>query len=520
MLRRPRALLVLVLAALALAGCRVDTTVRVQADERGAGTVDVRVVLDADAVAHLGTNPWQQLKVEDARAAGWALEGPTVDGDRTVFHARKAFAAPSALPAVMAEVFGTDGLVANAGLVRQRDFGRTKWTFTATIDPSRGPQALSDAQVTALVGGQPLGRSLDALQQESGTSLTDAAHLTLAVSLPGEVSSNAVTADGGAPAWSATFANAPVAIVASGTTTDASARLWIAVAAVAVGLLVLLLIWRLLRRGVRRGGVQRIAIPHEAGAVPAEKLLGAETLVLVPETAPESGLETAANPRPDASSVFAEAAPDPTTVPRARAVDAVVLHDSVLFEPGASLHDVLGPFVAARGGPADAALVAASREALDEGRIDTRRFWSSLGLTDPVDELDAALVERLMVSGDLAPMAARLASRDVRLAVFADGPATWFSLMRARFGLDAAVGTWIVSSEVRAHTPDLAAFAAIEFLVQRPFARCLYVDDDPTRLDAAAALGMRAVHLRRDEAHAGPDVDTRTITRLLDLVQA
>jgi hypothetical protein len=487
MLGRLRLLLVVLVGALLLGACRVDTTVRVQVDERGAGSVAVRVVLDADAVAQLGTNPWQQLKVDDLRAAGWTVEGPTETGGKTVLTATKAFADATQLPLVLAEVFGPNGLMRDPRLERARSFGETRWTFTATIDPSQGPQSLSDAQVTALLGGQPLGRSVASLEQQSGVSLAAAAGLTIAVQMPGEVSSNAITADGGAPAWRATFANTPVEVFASGTMTDAAARRWVYVAGVAVALLVLLLFWRLVRRGTRGGGGD------------AEEPFG--------EVAP---------PAPP----IVSAAAQPATARRARAVEMVVLHDSVLFEPGASLHDVLVPFVVARGGSPDVARIGPQRAALDAGRIDTGSFWYALGVAGDADELDRSLVERLMMSGDLAPLAARLASRGLRLAVFADGPTRWFELIRERFSLDAAVGSWIVSSEVGAHTPDMAAFAAIEFLVQLPFARCLYVDDDPVRLDSAATLGMRAVRLRRDDSVSGPDVDTRTITRLLDLVRA
>jgi len=73
-----RRVVLLLACALALAGCKVDTTLSIEVREDGSGTVSVRVALDADAVGEAeagGATLEDRVRLDDLEAAGWTSTG-------------------------------------------------------------------------------------------------------------------------------------------------------------------------------------------------------------------------------------------------------------------------------------------------------------------------------------------------------------------------------------------------------------------------------------------------------------
>ena len=103
----PRALL-LVLCALFLVACRVDTKVAVTVNEDGSGLVGVTVHFDADAASRV-PDLASGLRTADLAAAGWQVAPPTTDDTGVTIIATKTFGAADQLPAVLGEITGPDG---------------------------------------------------------------------------------------------------------------------------------------------------------------------------------------------------------------------------------------------------------------------------------------------------------------------------------------------------------------------------------------------------------------------------
>ncbi|MBI1844559.1 MAG: hypothetical protein HYR89_08145, partial [Actinobacteria bacterium] len=74
--------------ALALTACKVDVQVAVDAETNGTGKVEVTATLDEEATAST-PNLSSRLRVDDLRATGWTVVGPTRAGARTVLRATK-----------------------------------------------------------------------------------------------------------------------------------------------------------------------------------------------------------------------------------------------------------------------------------------------------------------------------------------------------------------------------------------------------------------------------------------------
>jgi hypothetical protein len=234
----------LAVLVLVLAGCRVDATTRVEVAEDGSGTVTVEVVLDqeaADRVPDLA----EQLRVRDLRRTGWEITGPEpADGGGVVITATKGFFEPEQMATVLDEIGGNRGPVLDPSLERTRTFGTTAYDFAGTLDLSRGIATFSDRQLTRLLDGFPIGQDQAALEEELGAPLSELTSFTFEVVLPDGSETQTST-------WDAHLGDEPTVMAASTEERNLLAFGLAAGAALAVLLLVVVLLWRLIRRNKR-----------------------------------------------------------------------------------------------------------------------------------------------------------------------------------------------------------------------------------------------------------------------------
>ncbi len=198
----PRTVLVMLgaLCVLVLTGCRVDTKVAIAVDEDGSGTVAVTVHFDADAAARV-PDLTDGLRTADLAAAGWDVPAPTRDDTGVTYLLTKDFASADALAGVLAELSGPDGFLRDVTLGRSKGFAEATWTFTATVDLSDALTRTADPALTAMLGGQPLGRDQAALEKELGAPLTSMMTSELSIAMPFAVEANTPTVQGRVATW-------------------------------------------------------------------------------------------------------------------------------------------------------------------------------------------------------------------------------------------------------------------------------------------------------------------------------
>jgi len=183
-------------------GCQLDIQVGIDVDADGSGVVKVGVGMDDAAVENLGgiDNLSAVVKIDDLTAAGWTVTGPEKETDGlTWFRATKPFATPEEGTRVLNEV--ASGPFRDFKLASSRSFARTNFTFDGTVDFSKGIESFSDEDLTAALGGEPLGQDAAAIEQQFGGALDRLIHIAIAVRLPGEVDSNAPTAASNGAVW-------------------------------------------------------------------------------------------------------------------------------------------------------------------------------------------------------------------------------------------------------------------------------------------------------------------------------
>lgn len=136
-------------AALLLAGCKVDAAVNIDAEADGSGEVTTTVTLDEAAAAEVGPLD-EHVRVADLRDAGWTV----IVGDRVVT-ATKRFDHPDEASQVVQEVGGV--LISRARVTRSAGFAKTTTEVDVEVDLTSGLQGFADAALIEQLGGLPAG---------------------------------------------------------------------------------------------------------------------------------------------------------------------------------------------------------------------------------------------------------------------------------------------------------------------------------------------------------------------------
>jgi hypothetical protein len=183
-----RRLLVVVVACLLLAGCKVATSLTINVHDDGSGSVRVRVALDADAVQNAqagGGMLEDRVRLGDLQAAGWTVTPwrRAPDGSATV-SLRKNFANAGDLAGVIAELSGKDGPLRRVTLERNRGFLSTEYKVTGAADLSKLTAGIADdPEVVAQLTGQRV--DVAQIDQRLAQQINDAFRLRIRFVFPG-----------------------------------------------------------------------------------------------------------------------------------------------------------------------------------------------------------------------------------------------------------------------------------------------------------------------------------------------
>jgi hypothetical protein len=183
-----RRLLVVVVACVLLASCKVDTTLTIDVHDDGSGSVRVRLALDADAVQNAqagGGLLEDRVRFGDLQAAGWTVTPwrRAPDGSATV-SLRKSFANAGDLAGVVAELSGRDGPLQGVTLERSRGFLFTEYKIKGDADLSRLTAGIADdPEVVAQLTGQRV--DLAQIDQRLAQQINDAFRLRIRFVFPG-----------------------------------------------------------------------------------------------------------------------------------------------------------------------------------------------------------------------------------------------------------------------------------------------------------------------------------------------
>jgi hypothetical protein len=175
-----RRVLLIVIGALALTACRLDVEVDVVIEPDGTGIVTVHAVADAELAGKV-PGLVEDLRFEDAIAAGWTIDGPTTTETGSV---EITLAHTVASPQELANVLNSIGPpFTSMAAARTTADDQTSNAIDGVLTLSNGFESFADADLIAAVGGLPFDDEFTA----SATTPADSMSVTFRVTLPGEL---------------------------------------------------------------------------------------------------------------------------------------------------------------------------------------------------------------------------------------------------------------------------------------------------------------------------------------------
>ena len=193
-----RRLAFVLVSLLALTACRLDVTVDVEMDPDGTGVVTLVAIADAELMAQV-PDLVDDLRLDDAIANGWVVDGPTVaaDGSATITLTH-GFASHVELATVLRSI-GPPLIDMRAARTTADD--QTTNAIDGDLQLPNGFESFADADLVAAAGGLPFADEFTS----SGMTPDEAMSFVFRVSLPGELISaeTGTEVDDGVIEWTA-----------------------------------------------------------------------------------------------------------------------------------------------------------------------------------------------------------------------------------------------------------------------------------------------------------------------------
>lgn len=540
-------------------------SVQVDVDEDGGGLVTVVVAMDVAAAAR---TVWSEgsLPLADLTETGWTVNGPVRQPDGgAVITVTKPFSQPDQLAGVLAEVAGPRGPLRDFQLQRSQSFASERWELNGTVDLRGQLDFLSDPELTALLGGYPLGYPPEVIQQLlAGQPLESVVGVRFTATMPGDLGStsgtvieqppatttSAVGSDPAATAstapeprdvvvWNPTFADAnPTNVRVESSESQLVPRLWrwLGILALVVGACVLayqvgfgLLERRRERRRVARRLAHRpvpaytqlepepepdVAVPAVPGGAaglgtPAGFGAPGEPAPSLGEAAPVSGLGDTrpvplVEPRPVAPSTNGSPNRPAPAAKAARGLQLLVIETSgVLFASADPVTDLLAPYARARGSTQATSQINDWYVARIVGGLPAADFWLGLGVPGDAVLLDDGYARRYELAPDIIDFLHQARDRGLEVVAVGEEVPEWVQVFRQRFGLDDVIGAWVSGADVGVRPPHAALLQAVARMTGTPPHSTMVIGRSIAMLDLARRRGSRTVQY-------APDLDLPT----------
>lgn len=205
-----------VVAAISLSSCRVDSSISMKVNPNGSGAITVVVTADKDIVDK-APGLEADLRTDDLVAAGWSVDKPvtTKDGGLSVT-LRHSFANPAQATAILAQVNGARGPLHEVSLTRSGRDTDSTWTLKGRLEVNGGLEAFADDAALQLLDGAPYSAEVS----EAGMDLGDAVGVDFAVTLPGKVDATTGLVSDGRITWRVPMDGTPTDIATTTTNVD------------------------------------------------------------------------------------------------------------------------------------------------------------------------------------------------------------------------------------------------------------------------------------------------------------
>jgi hypothetical protein len=224
----------IVIAVMLLSACKVDTTIDISVHSDGSGEITLTAIADAEVVAK-APGLADDLRFDDAEAAGWTVTGPTeVSGGGLQVVLTHDFANPEEATALLQSINGSGGPLHNVVVGRTISESGTSITLVGSLRID-GLAAFADPDVLAAIGATPYADEIAA----AGQGPSQAVGVTVKASLPGKINSATGTVDGGSVSWIVPLDGSQLDLATNAVDDHSTEKIWgIASSAALIGLVI------------------------------------------------------------------------------------------------------------------------------------------------------------------------------------------------------------------------------------------------------------------------------------------
>jgi len=177
----------------------------------------------------------------------------------------------------------------------------------------------------------------------------------------------------------------------------------------------------------------------------------------------------------------------------------------VIFEVGDDTNDLLVPYIQRLRPHITRQQINATYLQASLGRITPLDFWQQVDLGSAYPQVEQAYLDACLTLAPQFLPAAGALSRSYGIALLSNDVDEWSRYLRQRHGLEPLIQAALISSAAGCRKPSPEIYQILLARLAADPRRCVFIDDRPANL-RAAALGLRPVWLRRDPAPAAPDL--------------
>lgn len=183
------------------------------------------------------------------------------------------------------------------------------------------------------------------------------------------------------------------------------------------------------------------------------------------------------------------------SLPRCLVLDAM----GVLFAAADDVTQLLVPFIRSAGGERDAHAIESAYVEASLGHIDADAFWTRVGLAPHVEHTYLSKHRLAVGAMEFLGLARRAA---LPVWCLSNDVARWSRQLRASLGVEPLLAGAVISGDVGVRKPDRRIYELLLAATGCRAADVLFVDDRTKNVDAAGAVGIRALQFTAKYGYA------------------
>jgi len=182
----------------------------------------------------------------------------------------------------------------------------------------------------------------------------------------------------------------------------------------------------------------------------------------------------------------------------------------VIFTVGDDVSDLLIPYILSVKPHTQKEKIKRLYLSASLGEISAKRFWKELEFSEgEIDNVQKYYLDTYLTLDKEFAGCVKMLKEKYVIALLSNDIAEWSAYLRNRHGIDDHIDNAFISSDLGLRKPDPEIYReALRRLKLKP-SECVFIDDSPERVDAAAELGIASILFNRNnEEYKGIQVRT------------